>query len=105
MLLRPLGEASTVSLLRPSPESSGRSFRLPTECQMQRYFFHVHDGYSSIDEDGTMLSSLQAAREEAVQTAADILRDSGKERWMGKPWRLEVTDIARKLLFTLHFSV
>lgn len=72
---------------------------------MPRYYFHVHDGYSSIDNEGTELPSLNAAREEAVQTAAGILRDSSQKLWAGEPWRLEVADGAGDVLLTVNFSV
>lgn len=71
---------------------------------MPRYFFNVHDSCAAIDEEGTVLPSLAAAREEALFAASTVLRDSGEELWTGCPWRMEVTDHAGSSLFTLHFS-
>src|SRR3954465_15020039 len=104
MLRRPLRHGSKASGALSFAGVRGRWSACNGAHPMPRYFFHVHDGYSSIDEEGTVLSSLQAAREEAVQAAAGILRDSGQKLWTGEPWRLEVTDMAGNLLFTLHFS-
>ena len=71
---------------------------------MRRYFFHIHDGASSLDDEGTELPSLDAAREEALRTAGELLRDR-RAPWNGTPWRMEVTDEAGEILFTLGFSL
>ena len=75
---------------------------------MPRYFFNVDDGRTSVDTVGSEHPDLQAAREEALVTSADLLRDGGgPDLWSGKPWRMWVTDQpggAGKTLFTLRFS-
>jgi hypothetical protein len=42
---------------------------------MPRYYFHVEDHHTDIDEVGTELPDLEAARSEAVRAAGEILRD------------------------------
>ena len=72
---------------------------------MPRYFFHVVDGYESLDKEGTELPDLTAARNEAVTMSGQILRDGGGATlWSGTPWRLWVTDGTGATLFTLSFS-
>jgi hypothetical protein len=76
---------------------------------MPRYFFHVVDNdHRIIDDEGTELPDLHAARKEAVCASAEMLRDGGAATlWSGKPWNLWVTDHAGgagKRLFTLQFS-
>jgi hypothetical protein len=75
---------------------------------MPRYYFNIDDGHTTIDHEGSELSDLQAAREEAIETCSDTLRDGGGPYlWSGKPWRMWVTDQpggAGKTLFTLYFS-
>jgi hypothetical protein len=75
---------------------------------MPRYFFHVEDDRTEIDKVGMELPDLQAAREEAVRAAGEILRNgAGKGLWSGKPWRLWVTlspFAAEKPLFAIRFS-
>ncbi|HEY8612371.1 MAG TPA: hypothetical protein VIL69_13895 [Roseomonas sp.] len=71
---------------------------------MSRYFFHVHDGTSSIDWDGIELGSLQEAREEAVRLAGQMLRDGAARFWNGEKWRLDVASPADVPLFTLTFA-
>jgi hypothetical protein len=68
---------------------------------MPRYFFHVHDGQSSIDRDGTELASLQEAREEAVRLSGQMLRERAARFWEGEKWRLDVASPADVPLFTL----
>ena len=52
---------------------------------MQRYYFDFHDGVEvSLDQEGTELSDMQAARDEATETLLSIAKDalppSGKAR-------------------------
>jgi hypothetical protein len=41
---------------------------------MPRYFFNVHDGKDIEDTEGTVLLSEAHAREQAIITAAEMLR-------------------------------
>ena len=71
---------------------------------MPRYFFHVHDGSSSLDNEGTKLRDIYAAQEEAIRLSGELLRDLGGKFWDGAVWILEVTDETGHILFTLRFS-
>jgi hypothetical protein len=75
---------------------------------MPRYYFHVEDSHTEIDEVGVELPNLEAARNEAVVAAGEILRDgAAKSLWTGKPWRMWVTQSpspSEKALFSLWFS-
>jgi hypothetical protein len=75
---------------------------------MPRYYFHVEDDHTEIDEVGTELPDLEAARSEAVRAAGEILRDgAAKSLWTGKPWRMWVTrspSPSENELFSLWFS-
>ena len=75
---------------------------------MPKYYFHLKDGHTELDEDGTELADLKAARREAVKFSGEVLREGpGDSLWMGEPWRLWVTDQpngAGTTLFTLNFS-
>jgi hypothetical protein len=77
------------------------------ENLMPRYYFHVEDDRREIDQIGVELPDLQAARQEAVRAASEILRDGGGQAlWSGKPWRMWVTEVPlpTKALFSLYFS-
>ena len=72
---------------------------------MPRYFFHVTDGYSDRDDEGTELRDIYVAQDQAVKMAGEILRDMGSRFWSGTEWTLEVTDGSGKRLFILRVSV
>ena len=59
-----------------------------------RYYFHVTNGETSLDEEGVELSSLTAVREEAVLSSAEMLKGTRHpvSFWSGEPWMLWVTD-------------
>jgi hypothetical protein len=75
---------------------------------MPRFYFHVEDDRTIIDQVGLELPDLEAARDEAIGTAGQILRDgAAKNLWSGKPWRMWVTQSPfanEKPLFVLRFS-
>ncbi|MDP4023460.1 hypothetical protein Q8W71_12550 [Methylobacterium sp. NEAU 140] len=59
---------------------------------MPRYFFHVHDGRSALDSDGTELPDRESACVEAIRLAGSLLRDDAAHLALGEAWRLEVAD-------------
>ena len=71
---------------------------------MPRYFFHVYDGSSSLDQEGTELPDIYTAQAQAIRTSGEILRDMGAQFWDGTAWRLEVADARGEVLFVLRFS-
>ena len=71
---------------------------------MPRYFFHVHDGSSIRDNEGTELPDIFAAQEQAILLSGELLREMGGKFWNGEEWSLEVTDEAGRILFILRFS-
>ena len=42
---------------------------------MPRYFFHLNDGHTALDAEGTELADLNAARQEAVRFSGEVLRE------------------------------
>ena len=77
---------------------------------MVLYFFHVHDGTSMLDDTGSELPGIGAAKVEALKLTGGLLKDgrAGESFWSGRPWRLEVTDSpdpGGRSFFVLHFSV
>jgi hypothetical protein len=71
---------------------------------MPRYFFHVIDGRSIIDRDGTEFPNLRHARAEAIRLAGAILRDEGDTFWDGTEWQMNVTDVSGQSVLKLNFS-
>jgi hypothetical protein len=72
---------------------------------MPRYFFHVMDGQATIDEDGTELPDVDAARKEAIRIAGEILASGDADGLLAEcPWHMTVVDDERKTIFTLAFQ-
>jgi hypothetical protein len=73
-----------------------------------RYYFNIKDGKTMLDEEGMELDSMDAVRDEAVQSSADMLKGlHGEQFWTGEPWLLWVTDQPNgggNTLLTLTFS-
>lgn len=59
-----------------------------------RYYFHVKDGHTILDDVGTDLLDLDAVKTEALRCSEELLKgmDHGKHFWTGEPWNLMVTD-------------
>ena len=75
---------------------------------MPRYYFHLEDGQSLLDDTGLHLRDLAAAQDEAVRASGNLLK-AGRTVpcGMGNLWRLWVTDGPNgegKTFFTLRFA-
>ena len=68
---------------------------------MPRFFFHHTDGVFDPDNEGTELPDLETARVEAVRFAAELVRARPHEVWSGDTFRIEVSDEADMLLYTV----
>ena len=71
---------------------------------MPRFFFHVHDDVETIDREGTELPGITEARNEAIVTAGEMLRDLDGRFWNSREWRIWVTDEAGQTVCALRFS-
>jgi hypothetical protein len=60
-------------------------------ASVPRFFFHTHDGSTILDDEGTELVDVKAARDEAI-TACEMLREVPAIIEAGGAWRLWVTD-------------
>jgi hypothetical protein len=69
---------------------------------MPRYYFHVDDGHSTLDDEGTEFPGLKAARIAAVRLAGAILGERAEAFWDEEQWSLRVTDDAGLTLFSLE---
>ena len=75
---------------------------------MPLFYFNIRDGRTMVDDVGTELPNLPAARQEALRASGEILRNgAGPAMWAGEPWRMWVRDQPNgggKTFFTLKFS-
>jgi hypothetical protein len=70
---------------------------------MPQYFFHIEDGLTGRDDEGTELEDLAVAKCEAVKLAGQMICDSAGEFWGKEEWRMTVSDASGLTLFSLHF--
>jgi len=70
---------------------------------MPRYYFHVQDGETNLDKEGTELAGFDEARAEAVVLSGAMLKDAGRKFWNNGEWRLQVVDEAGATVCALRF--
>jgi hypothetical protein len=70
---------------------------------MPRYFFHIDDGVSVHDDEGTELENVTVAKCEAVKLAGQMICDAAGTFWDKEEWKLTATDEGGLTLFCLHF--
>jgi hypothetical protein len=71
---------------------------------MPRYFFHLKDGTTRMDEEGIELAGHDEARAAAVINSGEVLKDLGAKFWTEAEWRLWVTDEAGATVCALRFT-
>ncbi|TPI74955.1 hypothetical protein [Mesorhizobium sp. B2-8-9] len=72
---------------------------------MPVFYFHVDNGTFIPDNEGVDLPDLDAARQEAVRAAGEMINESKQSFWEHMtPWIMNVTDGQNHLLFTLQFA-
>ena len=70
---------------------------------MPRFHFDIHDGVAQPDPDGLEMRDKDEAWAEAVRSCGEMLKDIDGQLQPGSEWRMDVTDAARKPVFTLCF--
>ncbi len=68
---------------------------------MSRFFFHVHDGRSLMDDLGAEFGSLADARQFAARYASDLIRDQPDLFWSEEEWKIDIADIDGLVFSTL----
>jgi hypothetical protein len=71
---------------------------------MSLYCFNIHDGQDFVDDQGTDVPDLAAAKSGAVVLAADLLKETAQTFWDGEEWSMDVSDGDGLILFTLRFT-
>jgi hypothetical protein len=51
---------------------------------MPRFYFHVEDDRTTLDQEGTVLPDLEAVRQEAVCVAGEMLRNGRRQGGLGR---------------------
>jgi uncharacterized protein DUF6894 len=89
------------------PIANIRTSRLSYGPHMPRYFFHVHDGSAVLDEVGAEFDDLASARNDAIRSCGEMLREVPSIIQRGETWSMWITDQPNgtgKVLFRLHVS-
>lgn len=68
---------------------------------MPLYHFSSVDGRREPDPDGAELDNDEAAQAYAITYAGEVLKSDPAILWAHGQWRVEVTDDAGQLLFTV----
>ena len=96
------------NILDPPYDRGPSSTSIFVDHRMARYYFHISNGRTELDTEGTDFDNLQAARASAVSLAgAVIAEECGATLWDGQPWTLWVTDAPHArgaTLFSLNVS-
>jgi hypothetical protein len=69
-----------------------------------RFFFHVRDGYTSLDIEGIELADCDAARRQAIEAMGEILKDEGRQHWTADVWAMHVMDEFGDTICRLRFQ-
>lgn len=59
---------------------------------MPRYYFHLHNGAVARDEEGLELPDLDAARQEAIKAARELMGEDIKAGLLRLGHRIEIRD-------------
>jgi hypothetical protein len=76
-------------------------------AEMSHYFFHVQDGSTTLDAEGTDFPDLDSARRDMIRACGEILREVPAAIWNGDTLRMWVTDQPDgqgNTLFSLNIS-
>lgn len=71
---------------------------------MPKFYFHVDHGELHADFEGVEFECEQQAREAAVKTCGQAVKEIAQEFWEKGEWRMHVTDDEHRLLFTLRVA-
>jgi hypothetical protein len=72
---------------------------------MDRYYFNVRGDKVLDDEEGCEYASEDQAREEAIETCGEMIRDLHARLAKGEEWRMEVANEQRKIVFVIRITV
>ena len=71
------------------------------ERPLPRYFFHLNTTLRTTDDEGLELDGLKQAREEAIRTCGEMMRDAADGFWGSRPWSITITDDAGLIFYEL----
>jgi hypothetical protein len=70
---------------------------------MPRYFFHIYNDMVAMDQEGTELPDMAAAREHAIEGARSLMAENLLQGRLRLHHRIEVADETGRVLMTIPF--
>jgi hypothetical protein len=70
---------------------------------MPRYYFHVFNDAVAMDDEGVDLPDLDAAREQALESARELVCDAVHKGHLNLEHRIEIEDEKGERVLTLTF--
>ena len=70
---------------------------------MPRFYFHLYDDMTVIDEEGLDLPGVDAARERGIANAREMACSQVLEGYLNLKHRIDVADESGHVVFTLPF--
>lgn len=71
---------------------------------MPRFHFHQHGGSEHPDEDGAELPDLATAKDIALRSLLEMVREHERAFWASGSWRMTVTDDLGSRLLCLELT-
>jgi len=59
---------------------------------MNRYYFHIRNGHTILDDVGSLLPNIASAKAEAWKVRKETIGGPRTSPWDTAPWRLWVTE-------------
>jgi hypothetical protein len=70
---------------------------------MPLFYFHLFNDVVVIDDEGVELPDAAAAREQAMESARELVCESIHKGWLNLDHRIEVEDAAHNRLMTVSY--
>jgi hypothetical protein len=70
---------------------------------MPRFYFHVYNHIVAMDEEGLDLPDVEAAREQALESARELVCEDIHKGQLNLDHRIEVEDAAGKKVLTITY--
>ena len=92
----------------PWPDGDRRRLLQPSAAsrilpRMPRYFFHLFNDETTIDDEGRELADVAAARAVALDSCRELVCESVKKGHLNLDHRIEITDDKNARLMTVTF--
>lgn len=71
---------------------------------MPRYFFHLYDDETAIDEEGMEFPGLEEACANGIKEARELMLDTVAEGWITLSHRIDIADETGAIVSTVTFG-